>query len=149
MFAKFFILLQYKNNAELDFDKNMSVPLLYLGFTIIYFYLKNDKISTRHKILLLSLLTSSTLSDGFFLTNTVTLLDRYLGLIVVIYSAILVNNKEIKIFKKIYVKIILSIVCLYRARLSKSYNTWLNYHFMWHIGSFSVLRTLVKQGLYS
>ena len=137
------------NDSELKFRGYVSIPLVYYGLQEILFIIPHKKIKFKYKSMLLLGLICSTISDGFFLINYITFLDRYINIIVFIQTIYLtINKQKIVSFCDVF-ELSIGILCLCKARSSKSYYTWHMYHSMWHLNVFKVLRGMVNKGVFN
>ena len=132
-----------------NFRAETSLPLLYLGCDFIRWILNNNaQIGVKYLVMLLVLSVSSTLSDGFFMNNAITRIDRVAGLLFIIVTLRLLVKKGQKLDKNEICSIVMALRCLHKSRASKIYNQWNNWHFVWHLIVFDIIRRQVKKGIY-
>ena len=136
--------------TELPFEGTVSVPLLWEGITLLHFIIKANNIEKKIKILLIINIIASTISDGFFLFNLICIIDRILATFCGSLTLIKILFSWKESLSAMYIlKVFAAGCCFCMARHSNNFNAWNNYHYLWHIFVFHLMKNNIKNNLYA
>ena len=142
------LLYQYNNafnSIKQEPHSKISAPLFLIGICMFIYCLFTPKISNWLRCIFLILITCSTISDGLFLDNYITYIDRTLAIFVIIFSIYKIIKKGIFVILLLF---LIPLTCLGKARYGKNYKESEMYHILWHIFVFGIWIYLIEIDLY-